>query len=354
MAQNSDHYAIVIGIDGYSQLPTFLTSGRDATEFAKWLRDPDGGGLPPDNVALIISPPGFPTTPYQARPIQDDVDEALTLFGIEEERRIGKRLYFYFAGHGFGPQFDDVGMLMAPASVKKLLYNIGLRHYRSFLRATEAFDEIIFILDCCRDPRGGIETGAPKFTLAKVGTGANVQDFVLLAAVYGDQAFQPFNPSAGERRGILTQALLEGLKNANAADGLGRFTTASLSKYVMERMPELSKDAKVIQKPEIDDTQVKREVVFYTIPESQLEKIPVRIVAPPGLNGDLVLLDVHGRELDRHPAATAVIGHPEWIVNLVRNRQYQVKHSLSGPNAQFNIIDLGQVKGDSYVYNFQP
>jgi hypothetical protein len=354
MALNPDHYAIVIGIDGYSQLRPLTAAGEDAAKFALWLTSEEGGGLPSKNVRGIYSPPpGSTNNPFEARPIQTQIDEALTRFGIETKDRIGKRLYFYFSGHGFGSNFLDVGMLMANASLTRLGYNIGLLPYRSFFREMEVFDEIVFILDCCRDPHGGIETAKPGFSLPKRGNGTKIQDVVILGAMYGEEAYQPLkNDFTDERRGLLTQAVLEGLTKPEAADGLGRFTSSSLSYYVTQRVPELAAGANVDQTPNIDKTQLRREIVFYTIPNSKLEWVRVQIIVPPGLGGDLLLLDSFGNEIDRQPAVAAAAAGG-WTVMLLRNRWYEVKLSPVGPHAKPNIIELTELNGDPHIYKFK-
>ena len=354
MAQNADHFAIVIGIRGYSQLRPLKGAESDAANFALWLTSDEGGGLPAKNVAIITSPPvSSSNNPYDARPVQWEIDAALTRFGIEKNDRIGKRLYFYFSGHGFGPSFVDVGMLMANASLNRLNYSIGLLPYRLFFRDVEAFDEIVFILDCCRDPHGGVEPLKPGFTLPKRGTGTKIQDFVMLGAAYGEEAYQPLHTGTNERRGLLTQAVLEGLTQTEAADGLGRFTSSSLSYYVKHRVPELAGQADVDQTPNIDTTNLRQEIVFSTIPDSKLERVPVLIVAPPGLTGNLVLFDGFGNELARHPASDAV-APGGWPVTLIRNRWYEVKRTPIAPGVKPNIIDLTQINGDPHIYEFKP
>lgn len=247
-------------------------------------------------------------------------------------------------------------MLLANASPSRLGYSLGLLPYREFFRKMEAFDEIVFILDCCRDPHGGVETLKPGFSLDARGDGTKIQDLVVLGAPYGDQAFQPFDPEykgAKERRGLLTKAIIDGLTETDAADGLGRFTSSSLSFYLKQRMEELALAAGVEQTPNIDDTYLRQEIVFSTIPDSKLARVKVSITAPAGLNGTLQLLDGFGNELARQPAAAAA-APGGWLVTLIRNRWYEVRLLPFKPGARPNIIDLTQLNGDPHVYEFKP
>lgn len=353
MAQNPDHYAIVIGIDLYPQLRPLKAAEEDATKFALWLTQDEGGGLPSRNVKIIKSMSTNANNPYMARPVQAEIDEALGLFGIEKKERIGTRLYFYFSGHGFGPNFVDVGMLMANASINRLGYSLGLLPYRLFFRDNEAFDEIVFILDCCRDPHGGIEPLKPGFTPYKKGDGTKIQDLVILGAMYGEESYQPLITGTKERRGLLTQAVLEGLQEPKWADGLGRFTSSSLSYCLRTLLPSLAEEADVDQTPNIDATQLKKEIIFSTIPLSKLEIVPAQIIAPPGLKGDLVLVDGFNNEILRTPAATS-IAPTGWAINLVRNKWYQLRLEPAPPNPKPNLIDLTEFNGTTYVHQFKP
>jgi hypothetical protein len=246
VAKNPDHYAIVVGIDRYAQLPNLRTAVKDAAEFARWLSSDTGGGLPKENVAFIVSTPPLPAHPFDARPTQSEIDEALTLFGIEEERRIGKRLYFYFAGHGFGPQFDDVGMLMAPASMDKLV-SISLRAYRQFLSESGAFNELVFILDCSRVQVDANEPATvPSLPTPKSEKPFGTSEFILMSMTDAETS----NEAGSEGRGLLTRAALDGL-NGESVDASGRVTAESLSSYVRWRVPKLAGGASLRHLPEI-------------------------------------------------------------------------------------------------------
>lgn len=340
MPKNLDHYAIVIGIDKYSQLRVLKDSGRDATQFALWLKAEDGGGVPEENIFLITSPPKFPENPFDARPVAYQIDDALTRIGLTRPGRIGGRLYFYFAGHGFGPSFDDVGMLMANAAEERLGYNIGLRPFRIFLRQSEAFNEIIFILDCCRDPEISVDTSKPGIKPGNVGTGVNVRDFVMMAAAYGEKAFQRNDTDTGEPRGVLTKALLEGLKKPEGADGLGRFTAASIFTYVSKEVMTSAQDPQLRQTPTADPNP-EPDIVFSTMPESQLEKVDVEISVDPKYTGELVLKDNMNNPILRQPAAGLTKENP-WRIRLIRNRWYSLSHAVGAVEGPPQTLNLEQ------------
>jgi hypothetical protein len=348
VAHNDQDYAVVVGINAYPQLRVLRAAVGDATKFAEWLQLPNGGGLPEKNVRLIVSAETLPTEPLDAKPIQEDIDKALRDFGVEKNQWIGRRLYFYFAGHGIGPNFNNVGMLMAHAAMVRLNYNIGLQNYLDYCHEHVLFDELVFILDCCRDHARTVTTTAPAFTPPS-GPLGSVERLVVLAAPYGEKAFEPTQTGAREPRGLLTKALLEGLKQQLAADPNGNITASSLRGYVRGRVPKLAKDARLAQMPEI--LPPVNEIMFHKVPQAALEEVRVRIVAPAGLAGDLVLRDSAATEIERRLASTATTGQPPWEVSLVRNRWYSVAHTADPPGTPPAIIDLRTVRGAKHVFH---
>src|SRR5262245_15045205 len=116
MSENKDHYAIVIGIDKYSQLGNLSTAVSSARSFGDWLTAPDGGGLTANNIQMILSPLDSPSESFKARPVAAQIDNALTQLGLVKAGLLGKRLYFYFAGLAHGTSLDDLTILMAHAS----------------------------------------------------------------------------------------------------------------------------------------------------------------------------------------------------------------------------------------------
>ena len=340
---NKDHYAIVIGINGYMQLRPLKSANRDATRFAEWLASPEGGNLPSDNIKMILSPDPIPINmdPILAAPQQIHIDQKMRDIGFERNTKIGQRLYFYFSGHGFGPQFYDVCMLMANASIGRLKLNIGLMPYMSYIHEHNLFDEIIFILDCCRDRKPHVTPVEPVFSFEKADTLGEIKDFVILAAEYGEKAFEPKNPITGEGRGLLTQALLEGLKDPAAADHRGRVTNILLSKYLAKRLPKMAGEKKLQQAPEFFPDSITKEIVISHIPVDQLSGVNVQVTAKAGLTGDIMLFA--GGDLtnpvDQYPAEHATLEAP-WKIVLRHNTIYQLRHDGSGFKKIINTQEI--------------
>jgi hypothetical protein len=347
MSKNEDHWAIVIGIDAYPQLRPLSAARKDAARFAEWLERDDGGSLPGANIRLVLSPSEFPDDPINAEPVEKHVTRALKEVGVLTNERIGQRLYFYFAGHGVGPDFDDVGMLLADAEMKQLTNNIGLRLYRSFFHRFGLFDELVFILDCCRDPVRGIDTHGPRFNLVDPPQPPRVNDCVILGAPWGEKAFEPADATSGERRGLLTTALLEALNGApEAIDPLGRVTSFSLRNYIKNRVQKMAVEKKLKQELQVLTDE---EIILATIAREEVPKVHLQIVAPVGLAGTLILRAWDGRELDQRPTAQACNTDAVWLIDLARNTNYQIEHL----ETKYAIVyDPRANRGDSFVFKF--
>ena len=350
---NPEDYAIVVGIDGYSMLRPLHAARKDAEDFKEWLISPDGGGIPhdPNHIRIILSPDTLPGDNFDARPIKRDIDKALRDFGIKSDERIGRRLYFYFAGHGFGADFDDVGMLMADAAMDSLT-NVGLRPYRKLFFDRGPFDEVVFILDCCRDNNKKRKTGEPEFDLDPKNPLPKVTDFVVLAAAYGERAFERDGNgnNNGEPRGVFTKALLEALrgKYPEVIDNQNRITTSTLRQFVAARMKDLTNDEKLRQDPEFLSAP-NPEIVLCTIDPALIPTRTMRIVAPNGLQGDLILQDGNGNELRRNPANKSTNDEPWGFPLPLRNSNYVIIHSESDAEL---LLNPTRGKKDPYVLRF--
>lgn len=350
MARFTDHYGIAVGIDRYPSLRRLTSAVRDATAFCEWLTDENGGNVEPKNVKIVQSPPDSPPNRFAAQPVQTAIDQVLSDFGADLGRRIGKRLYFYFAGHGFGPSFDNVGMLMATASMKSLTQNIGLREYRDYFHERGLFDEVVYILDCCRDSARGRRTNPPGFDdLTPVtGKAPQIVDFIVLGAAYGEQAFAPVDVIDNERRGILTKAVLQALRgDLKALDPKGRVTAATLQVFVKARVKDLADDEKLKQEPEIPHNP---DLVLREFDLDVLPRVTVHIVADPAVTGELIVREGTNREeIGRRDAANAREATP-WEIELLPVTRYEVEN----PNSDRTmVLDPSTAKQQPYVFRFQ-
>jgi hypothetical protein len=234
---NPDHFAIVIGIGRYPQFRRLNGAVSDAERFLLWLRD--SAGLKPENIAYALSPPdAVEVDAYNGPPGEGHIRQALERIQLRAAIQnpgflIGKRLYFFFSGHGFGPTADDVGLLLPVSDAESLQPSLSLRLYRDFFQLGMFFEEVIWFLDCCRDFKPGHRGNGPPLILPENKNIRSTKEFVVMASAWGAAAFEDTPGDDKDRRGILSSALLDGLSGAvGAFDFQGRITTTSLRKYL--------------------------------------------------------------------------------------------------------------------------
>ena len=156
-------YAVIAGIWAYPELDSLDAPENDAKAFYDWVVSPAGGAVPKAHVRLIVSSqfdPPFPSA-TAARPKMDQVLEAMeALQDIAEANRkkgkgysTGRRLYLYFAGHGFAPTKDQTALLMANATRIRAgaPYHILGPYCADWFFSAGFFDEVVLFMDCCRD-----------------------------------------------------------------------------------------------------------------------------------------------------------------------------------------------------------
>jgi hypothetical protein len=121
---NTD-WAIVVGVQIYPGLTSLGGPKNDAEAFCEWLVDPGGGGLKPNRAKLIVTPPdkahmseedAEPTEVKVRKAAEAIQKQAIKNLLKKGTKTVGRRLYLYFAGHGFSPRIDQTVLLMADAT----------------------------------------------------------------------------------------------------------------------------------------------------------------------------------------------------------------------------------------------
>jgi hypothetical protein len=284
MTMSDEDYAIVVGINEYRYFNRLTGAERDALRFQDWLCH--AGGLRPENVRIALSS-DVPPRPNDPWPLKHAIDDALASIVPRRNARRGRRFYFYFSGHGCAPGFTDIALFMANAANDTLGFSMGADSYRNSLRAKAPFDEIVFILDCCRNVIEGAVPGVSPFTGGAPSSRApSVKHLVCFGTGFGAQSWQVSGRTADESRGIFTETLLEGLKG-QAADASGNVTAASLEDYVKPIVNAKAKKLGLEQIPEFDGSY--KDIIF--VQGAQRTVVPVVIEVPQGWNGTMILRD---------------------------------------------------------------
>jgi hypothetical protein len=252
---NKEDRAIVVGIDIY---PGFVNrdlkaSCADATDFRTWLTKPApaGGGVLPNQAKLILSSdyPGPFASAFDARPAYADLERELMQLNElarnnqreQGSLRVGRRLYLYFSGHGCAPAIDESALFSADASPDSPAFHIAGKAWSHIFQVRGYFDEVILLMDCCRETFPTIKLRDPP--LVELTADRRAVDRgrrVCLFATRWSRTTKelPIPDDDNRLHGVFTYALLQGLSGKAADPGTGLITAASLGLWLTVHMKE--------------------------------------------------------------------------------------------------------------------
>ncbi len=245
---NTD-WAIVVGVQTYPGLTSLGGPKNDAEAFCEWLVDANGGGLAPNHVKLAVTPPNKPfRTADDAEPTEVKVrkaaesiqNQALKNLLKTGQKYVGRRLYLYFAGHGFSPRTDQTALLMADATKQHVgpPYHWLGDYTANWFWQAGYFDEILLFMDCCRESYDVPAVNMPWTDEFAPDFKQRVKRFYAFATGWTLLSRELPDPN-GMVHGIFTRTLLKGLRGRAAEANSGRITTKSLQKYLTDSIHEL-------------------------------------------------------------------------------------------------------------------
>jgi len=237
---NTDHFAVVIGLSSYPDLgdppPSNLRGPEnDAAAIAGWLADPNGGGLPPENIQKITSTDAM--SPPSAAPTPSDLNKAFKwldkLAAKNSPRRVGKRLYLYVSGHGFSSRPGIGCLLTGDAADQEYSANISPSAWLDWLRDASYFNEYVLWMDCCMDRVVLAQPTQPPL-LPSLGRNGVGKAFIVFAAPRPLKAAEKaVEEDKGNVHGVFTWNLIQGLRGAGA-DQNGLVHSGSLVNWLRE------------------------------------------------------------------------------------------------------------------------
>lgn len=233
----ADDHALVVGINLYPALGDLGGAENDARAFAAWLAHPRGGNVPNANISLIVSSDhAQPGTHLDARPQIADIERVFDSYFLRgmDAGRAGRRLYLYFAGHGFAPDLEDAALFMANAAKGMTGYHVTGRPYANWFRKAGYYDEVVLFMDCCRDV---YKRARPRMPPYEDITATNPGErFFAFATKWSRKAREgPWGYDA-TTRGIFTLTLLEALRNGAPRDANGQVRANDLEAYVINEI----------------------------------------------------------------------------------------------------------------------
>ncbi|HHJ13968.1 MAG TPA: hypothetical protein ENJ79_06260 [Gammaproteobacteria bacterium] len=223
MAKNTDHHAILVTIARYPGLSDLDGPESDGNALFNWLSSPDGGNLPHQNIVHIKSSDFVPNNDvYEAKPTEIQLKKALDKL-LRENRdgerewkdKAGKRLYLFFAGHGFtaGSSLTEPALFSAVAQDGDTAHIAGYR-YAAKIANAGFFDEILLFMDCCQDVLKSSQVLEPTWSPPDRNQSYRIKLLQAFGAPRGKKAFERDLDNNGITRGLFTVVLLEALRTA--------------------------------------------------------------------------------------------------------------------------------------------
>lgn len=273
MKPNVNDYAIVVGVSHYLELPKLLGPENDAEKIYNWLISKTGGNVPKKNCYLIKS------SENPLLPVQDSIDDCFgeILSSLNNQDNEGRRLYFYFSGHGLGIEFNDTALILPKWSDTLRNYALSSSEYYKTLIQSGLFQELFFFLDCCRNRIVGTKGALPYFGNPKPSSATGTCNaYVFWASEFDNKAYEAFiQPEEGKKldnnrtRGLFTISLLKGLEGAAAKKGI--LTVGNLIEHLEKDLPKLAEKVNKIQNPKFKaDTDGKDVIILNNVKQKSV------------------------------------------------------------------------------------
>jgi uncharacterized caspase-like protein len=243
LAENPDNYALVIGIERYSDIPEAQYAERDAAAVRDHLV---ALGYPERNIVSLLGPKATKSgiTKNLETWLPNNVGEDSTVF-------------VYYSGHGAPDPMSGQTFLVPwdgdPAFLQDTAYPLK-RLYEKLNRLKAK--RVIVALDSCFSGAGGRSVLAKGLRplVSKVSTDLAAGKTVALSAAGGDQVSGTLQ---AQGHGLFTYYLLRGL-NGEAKDAKGAVTVASLYSYLLKRVPDAARRDNGDQTPQLSPAGAQR------------------------------------------------------------------------------------------------
>ncbi|HSN87374.1 MAG TPA: caspase family protein [Thermoanaerobaculia bacterium] len=295
-----ESHAIIIGIDGYDPAVGALDGAvRDAVDFATWAVR--AGGVPAANLRLLLQPD--PAAPAPAVPAELTITSPVSSRGIrstiETLRRAlpaegGKRLYFYYAGHGASIlQWQEDPFLIPPEFIDPALDIATLLGFKDLFHhlGELAFEEQVCLIDACRDfGLEGYEPVIPSGARRKL-TERKGRQYVLYSVAPGQKA-------AETGQGIWTRTLIDGLEGRDyrpvtrgtgaqsryevRLDTLADWVRGEVTRRIEKKF--LRDAARFVQTPQYDRDKQGGDPLMTAFTRDTVPKAKLRIFVEPALS----------------------------------------------------------------------
>jgi hypothetical protein len=363
--KHDEDWALVVGLQSYKGLTDLKGPENDASDFHDWVTSdaPSGGGVPKAQAKLILSsqfPGPFkkvsdarPTAEQITRFFEDLDDTALDNKQANKGRRVGRRLYLYFAGHGIAPlagdddELEESALLMANATEGRFGRHVPGRRWLNWFHRAGYFRELVLLMDCCRDVYIRAPLHVPDLDkIINTRAMKSTKRFLAFATKWSSRSRErPIPVLGGKDRGVFTATLMKGLRGA-ASDASGNITAASLKSYLIRNYKEWLAPADLaipdlLPEPEVEVPSNSDDLLFAQVPPAAIPTIPafqvvIRITSDGLAGRTLEITD--GRQV----VASTVATPPRWTLPLLPGL-YKIKTQGGGPEKFLEVGGTGEV-----------
>ncbi|OQP59660.1 hypothetical protein A3860_36435 [Niastella vici] len=292
-------YALIIGINDYtredSDLPQLHGAIKDAEGFEEWFVK-DSGNDDANGIEKHFESVYSKCDPLT--PVYDVIEKALgkLLKKAEEEPALNRRLYFYFAGHGIGLDYDTTNnaLCLADWSEKKRGNALSSKDYHNTFIKLGLFRQVIILLDCCREIKVNVYPRPPEET-PMAGSGPHQAEVFWGYATKFNNLAHEIDTENGDKRGAFTYVLMNGLRGG-AANEDGIIDSVNLKKYLDRYVPVAANRDKLSQKPEINNGLTEPESIFAKVDPGL---VPCAIQFQSHRTGPVLLVDGLGKTIEK-------------------------------------------------------
>lgn len=298
LPDNRARWAVVAGVSSYKYVPPAAQlryAHRDAEEFARFLRSPEGGAFPSDHVRLLT-------------------DESATVAGIRAAlhtwlpRSAGPNdiVYLFFAGHAVVAERGESYFVAHDSDPQNLHATaVSFREVNEILTSKLRAATVVLFADACH--AGGIgwtsDPSAPsKAQQSFEALGAKDRAILkLLSSRPGEQSFEDERWGGGH--GVFTYTVLTGLRGAAERERDGFVRVSELIDYLSRMVPE---QTGARQNPRIAGN-FEGAIPMAALPaDMRREAVPTALLQLTGPAGTAVYLDSHFRGTIRPSGELAI------------------------------------------------
>ena len=296
-----ENWAIVIGVNKYSRSQFNLKGAvNDALLMREWLLDPKGGNVPEGKLFLLLSEQSDSRIPNtrlaSTKGIIESVQQMVSL-----SRGKGKRLYFYYSGHGLSKPGLVNEDAIIPADFDPALPNFGTLSIPSITQyfLSLNFLEQFFFFDACRNVPYREDFRVGYFSNPPGQPNPEIQQSIYFATTPGSYAIE--QQEIGNECGAFTKSLLKGLKGEGKAKRYDSFTDEyyvkndSLLEFISEEIkktlgPKFEKFTPTIT------GERNRNLTLARFPSAEIPKVQLDILIEPPAIANNVEIKIIGGE----------------------------------------------------------